>query len=163
MKTLKFKFFMTIVLSVAMLAVSSQTFAQRQYQGVDKGMNKGMQNCYLQNSIPDLTQDQQTKLTKLRTAHMKEMMLVKNQLQEKRAHLNTLRTADKPNMSEIDKTIDEIGALNTKMMKQRERFYQSVRKELTDDQRVYFDAHKQGRYGEKGYGHRKYCKGNRMN
>ncbi len=159
MKTLKFNFFMTIVLSVAMLVVSSQTFAQRQYQGMSKGMNKGMQNCYLQNSIPDLTQEQQTKLTKLRTAHMKEMMLVRNQLQEKRAHLNTLRTADKPNMSEIDKTIDEIGALNTKMMKQRERFFQSVRKELTDDQRVYFDAHKQGRYGKKG----KSCKGSRMN
>jgi Spy/CpxP family protein refolding chaperone len=154
MKTLKFNFFMTIVLSVVMLVMSNQTFAQRQYQG----MNKGMQNCYLQNSIPDLTQEQQTKLTELRTAHMKEMMQLRNQLQEKKAHLNTLRTSDKPNMTEIDKIIDEIGTLKIKMMKQRERFFQSVRKELTDDQRVYFDMHKQGKCSGKGYKQGKNCK-----
>lgn len=157
MKTLKLNFLTSILLSMAVLLTSSQVFAQRQYQGMGKGMNKGMNNCYMLNSIPDLSQEQQKKLTDLRTEHMKEMISVRNQLQEKKAHLNTLRTADKPNMNEIDKTIDEIISLKTKMMKQRERFFQNVRKELTDSQRVVFDMQKRGNCSGKGNYNR--CRG----
>ncbi len=92
-------------------------------------------------NIPDLTDAQQTQLKEMRTAHMKEMMPLKNELKEREAHLQTLQTADKPNMNEIYAEIDKIGALKTNLAKKHADFRQEVRKILTDDQRVYFDMH----------------------
>ena len=101
--------------------------------------NKKGQGMFM--NIPDLTDAQQTKLKEMRTAHMKEMMPMKNELKEKQAHLQTLQTADKPDMNAINKEIDEIGVIKTSMAKKHAAFRQEVRKILTDDQRVYFDMH----------------------
>ncbi|MCF6240337.1 MAG: Spy/CpxP family protein refolding chaperone [Bacteroidales bacterium] len=135
MKTIKFKL-LTVILAVFMLSPAYSN-AQNNNQRANNGKMKACKEF----AIPDLTPEQQTKLKELHTAHMKEMTSIKNQLQEKKAHLKTLRTSDNPNMNEIDKTIDEITALTGKMMKQRERMIQDIRKELTEEQKVYFDAH----------------------
>jgi Spy/CpxP family protein refolding chaperone len=87
----------------------------------------------------NLTAEQKTQIEKLKTAHMKEMIGLKNQLQEKKAHLHTVSTVDKVDMVEVNKTIDEIGALKTEMMKKKEAHKQEVRKLLTEEQRLKFD------------------------
>ena len=120
-------------------------------------------------NIPNLTSEQQTKLADLRTAHMKEMLNYRNQMAEKKAGLQSLRTADKADINAINKLIDEMGNLHTKMMKSKEKHYQAVRSILTDEQRVYFDSFKgnhkkhKGMKGMKGngkqYGYRG-CGGN---
>jgi len=92
-------------------------------------------------NIPDLTEAQQTQLKEMRTLHMKEMLPLRNELKEKQAHLQTLQTADNPNMNEINALIDDLGAIKTKTAKKRAAFRQEIRKILTDDQRVYFDMH----------------------
>ncbi len=92
-------------------------------------------------NIPDLTEAQKTQLKEMRTANMKEMMPLRNALKEKQAHLQTIQTADNPNMNEINTSIDEIGAIKIKMAKSHAAFRQEVRKILTDDQRIYFDMH----------------------
>jgi len=135
MKTLKFRF-LTVLIAALVISFGSNMYAQRPNQGP----YNGKRNAPNEFAIPDLTQAQKDKIKELRTANMKETTQIKNQLQEKRARLNTLRTADKPNMNEIDKTIDEISALTAKLMKQREHFIQDVRKELTEEQRVTFDT-----------------------
>lgn len=75
---------------------------------------------------------------------------------EKRAHLNVLRTADKVDMNAINKSIDEMGANRTKMMKKREAHRQAIREILTDDQKVYFDSRRgrgsRGGNGQNGMG-----------
>lgn len=147
MKTLKFKLVLWVLAAIMLSPV--YTIAQNTNQRTNKGNMKTPREF----SIPDLTPEQQAKLKELHTANMKEMTTIKNQLVEKKAHLNTLRTSDNPNMSEIDKTIDEITALSGKMMKQRERMIQNIRKELTEEQRVYFDAH----------GSKLYARGKKMN
>lgn len=91
--------------------------------------------------IPDLTDQQLEQMKSMRTEHMKEMQSLRNQIAEKKARLRTLSTADKVNMAEINRVIDEMGEMKTQMMKMREQHRQNVRKMLTDDQRVFFDSH----------------------
>jgi Spy/CpxP family protein refolding chaperone len=89
------------------------------------------------------------------------MLKFRNQMGEKSAQLQTLRTAEKADMNAINKTIDEIGLIKTQMMKERENHLQQVRGVLTDSQRTQFDtrrgAGKKGGYGNYGMG----CRGPR--
>ncbi len=90
--------------------------------------------------IPNLTEEQQTKIHELRTAHMKTMLKYKNEINEKEARLNTLQTEDNADMDKIYKVIDEIGALKTEMNKKKALLRQEIRKLLNDEQRVFFDT-----------------------
>jgi Spy/CpxP family protein refolding chaperone len=89
--------------------------------------------------IPDLTDDQTAKIKKIKTAYLKDVMQLKNQLAEKKAHQRTLMTVDKPDVAAIDKTIDEIGALKIEMMKKEAKHKVAVRALLTDEQKLAFD------------------------
>ncbi len=104
-------------------------------------------NCH----IPGLSPEQDKAIQKLKVAFHKEALQLKNQMAEKKARLNTLRTADKPDMAAIDKTIDELAALKTQLMKKKERHQQEIRALLNDEQRLFFDS-KGGRKGKKGKG-----------
>ena len=132
MNTNKLRTITLVVLTTIFLG-AFQLQAQR---GQMRGMNEKGVRC----NIPDLTEEQQNKIDDLRTDHQKSMLQYRNQMQEKRAKLNTLRTAEKTDMTAIDKTIDEIGTLQTQMMKERETHHQKVRGLLTDKQKVFFDT-----------------------
>lgn len=88
----------------------------------------------------DLTEEQQTKLKELRTANLKQMQPLQNLMQEKRARMRTLTTAEKFNQKEVDKLIDEITDLTSKQMKLRVAHQQECRSLLTEEQRVIFDS-----------------------
>lgn len=94
----------------------------------------------------NLTEEQQKKVDELKTAHLKETLQLKNQIKEKEAALNTLETAEKPDMGKINKTIEEIGAIKIEMQKKNAAHRQEVRKLLTEEQRLKFDMH-HGRMG----------------
>jgi len=151
MKTSKFNVLIVMIAAVLM-SFSYQVNGQRNGRGQGQGWNQ--QNNQARNcNIPDLTEDQQQKIEKMRTTHMKEMIQFRNVMAEKRAHLNTLRTADKVDINAIYNAIDEMGANRTKMMKKREAHRQSIRQILTDDQKVYFDSRRgRGFKGGKGHG-----------
>lgn len=125
-----------MLLTALLVGVSSIVYAQRgngnrQFYGNGPG--------YFCDNIPNLTADQQTKIDQLRTTHWKAMLNSRNQLAEKSVQLQTLRTADKPDIGAINKVIDQMSAIRTSMQKSREQHFQDVRTLLTDDQRVYFD------------------------
>jgi len=156
-----------------MISLNAGVYAQKG-SAKSNGPKDGDKPEFFCKNIPDLTEEQQEKIDALRTTQMKAMQSFHNQLAEKGAHLQTLRTADKVDMDAINKTIDEMGAIRTKMMKSREQHIQDVRSLLTDKQRVYFDNFKKGNgpgqgccYGKgpgKGYGYGKgQCKGNWQN
>ena len=90
--------------------------------------------------IPDLTEEQKEQIQNLRTEHMKTVLPLKNQLAEMQARLQTLSTAENADMSQIDRTIEEMGELRTLMMKEGAAHRQTIRKLLTDEQRVAFDS-----------------------
>ena len=148
MKTLKFN---TLFLMIATLLMSFSLDANAQRPNKGQGQGQGM---YQQNrqgmrcNIPDLTEAQQKKIAEMRVGQMKDMLMFRNSMAEKGAHLNTLRTADKVDMNAINKTIDEMGTIRTQMMKKREAHRQAVRQILTDEQRVIFDSRPM--HGSKG-------------
>lgn len=137
------------VLAMSALMLSTGAFAQMG----PRAMN--MRNDSLRNfsRIPNLTTEQRTKIQDLRTKHLKDVTPLRNELREKKAHLITLESADKPDINAINKTIDEITTLNSKMMKLRASHRMEVASLLTDEQKLFFNTHqgKMGR-GNKGNG-----------
>ena len=83
----------------------------------------------------------------------KETLPIKNQIDEKKAHLKTVSSGDNVDVTAVNKTIDEIYSLKADMAKKREAFRQDVRKLLNDEQKLAFDLH-HAKFGdgEKGKG-----------
>ena len=80
-------------------------------------------------------------------------------MQEKRAKLQTLRTAKNVDMKAINNLIDEKAMLKADQMKARAAHHQEIRSLLTDEQRIIFDSFKgmrkgAGRNGGMGQGYR---------
>jgi Spy/CpxP family protein refolding chaperone len=142
MKNMNLKVFAILMAGILLLG-SNQLMSQKEPNMQDCPKNAG-KHC----NIQDLTDAQQKKIDELKLAHQKNMLQFKNQLNEKDARLQTLRTADKADMNEINKTIDEIGVIKTQMMKEKENHRQQVRAQLTDSQKVKFDMNQgKGRCG----------------
>lgn len=100
--------------------------------------DRDMPGMYCQ--IPGLTDSQRETLTTLRMEHQKKMRQMRAGIQEKRAHLNSLRLADKYNKNEVNSTIDEIAAMRAELMKANEAHRQDVRSKLKDEQKAWFDS-----------------------
>ena len=92
--------------------------------------------------IPDLTDSQKEKMKSLHVDHMQAIQPLQNEIGEMQARLRTLQTADKVNMSEIYEVIEDIGQIRNEMMKLQAAQHQEIRSLLTDEQRVFFDAHR---------------------
>lgn len=106
----------------------------------------------------NLTDEQKQKIDQMHLEHQKKVLSLQNQLGEKRAHLKTLTSADAPDAKAINALIDEIGGLNTQLMKARVNLQLQIRSLLTEEQRLHFDMDKPGcgMRGEsrgKGMGH----------
>ncbi|MDR1154034.1 MAG: periplasmic heavy metal sensor [Bacteroidales bacterium] len=95
--------------------------------------------------VPGLDDKQREEIGKIRTEQVKERTQTRNLLEEKRAKLEVLQTADKPDMKEIGRVIDEIAAVQAKEMKAKAADRQKIRSLLTEEQRIYFDAQGAGR------------------
>jgi len=121
-----------ILFTILITMCTTTIYAQQNQNG--RGPKQGNRHA-----ISDLTADQQLKMDDLRFKMQKEMLPLKNELQEKNAKLNTLRTSDKPDLNAIYALIDEIGKIKTTMAKKREAHMQDIRLLLTDKQRVEFD------------------------
>lgn len=137
------------ILMVMLLTSSTTLMAQGpRFRGGDgNAMQQGkMGYCNL-----NLTPEQEQKINDLRVKHIKEITPLRNELNEKQAHLRTLESAEKPDMAAINKTIDEISAIKAKLMKARTAHRAEVSGLLTDDQRVIFNLHG---YGKGMRGHR---------
>ena len=127
-----------IIMMIAAMSMTTTVFAQGRGNG--QGMKKGNHMGQMMSKIPDLSKEQMQKIKSLRTELMKQITPMKAELQELKAHLRTLSIAEKVDLEMIDKTIDKIGSLQTKMMKIRAKFRQEIRSVLNDEQRVVFDS-----------------------
>ncbi len=143
----------TIGMLIIALLFSVSTFAQRATR-MGNGQGNGNEQGYFCNNIPNISTDQQSKITDFRLAHLKEMQTNRNQLAIKRANMQALRAEG--NIKSINKTIDEMGVIRTNMQKSKEQHIQDIRSILTTDQQVYFDN------SNRGTGNGQYCRGNRQ-
>jgi Spy/CpxP family protein refolding chaperone len=89
--------------------------------------------------LPDLTEDQQKQIDKLKLDLEKAVLPLETQLGVKAAELKALVVADNPNAGAVNAKLDDIGALRTQIHKKRVANRLEVRKLLTPEQRVAFD------------------------
>lgn len=92
----------------------------------------------------NLTDDQKQKMKALHESAKKDIMPLRKQLEEKKANLQKLSSAENPDESTISAEIDEIAKLQAQIQKIRVHTRLEVRKLLNDEQRAIFDAHKPG-------------------
>lgn len=147
-----------LVALIALLTIgTSNGFAQR---GMGRGTGEGYapkqkeglpSYCH---RIPNLTEEQRTQIEALRVKHMKSVTPLRNQMDEKRARLKTLESAENPNLVDINKTIDEITAIKATLMKNRAVHRTEISKLLSEEQRVYFNSSPRGKGNGEGRGHR---------
>jgi Spy/CpxP family protein refolding chaperone len=136
MKT-KFRQAATLIL-VAIFFLSFSVYAQNEGSKAFKEIKTEKGQAKFDESLK-LTEDQKSKMADLRLALKKELLPLKNQLGEKQARMRTLETADKPDMGDINKLIDEIATIKANMAKKQAAHKQDIRKLLTDKQRIIFD------------------------
>ncbi|MEA2107706.1 MAG: periplasmic heavy metal sensor [Bacteroidota bacterium] len=138
MKTKNVKRTTVLMLAFLMLA-GIQGFAQRG-RNFKSNIDRPYRNDGTCWRIPNLTADQETQIEALRVDHWKEMNNYRNQMNELRARKRTLNTTDKADLKEINSVIDRMTEVHNKMMKASAKHRQDVCKQLTDEQKVYFDS-----------------------
>ena len=130
------------IAAVTSLTVNAQSQKMQPYSGKSpKEVRQVMRSEGF--TMPEgggLNDQQREELKKIRTEQLKERTRTRNLLNEKRAKLETLQTADKPNMKEINKVIDEIAAIQAQQMKAQADSRQKIRSLLTEEQRALYDA-----------------------
>lgn len=140
----------TLTLAIALIVVSGNVMAQR---GMGMGPGRMSENWdgprMGQCNLPNVTPEQQTKINELRTKHLNEVTPIKNQMNEKRARLQTLQSSSKVDLNEINKTIDEIAQLKASLMKKNAAHRAEIASLLTDEQKAIFNS-RQGKMGKKG-------------
>lgn len=127
-----------LLITLSFIAINTQ--AQRGYDGMPPGMRHSQDSMRQAHNRLNLTDDQEKKISELRTAHQKEMTAFRNDMAIKEAELQKYRSADKPDMTQINKSIDEIGKLRTDMQKKRVTHELAVRNLLTDEQKAIYDT-----------------------
>ena len=158
MKTKQILLMAAIIL--AFVGTSSVLAQPGQGYGNGRGNGNGFRNGGGQGqgicqNIPNLTEEQQTKIETLKTAHLKEMTNLRNKMGELRAKQRTLTSGDVADQKTIDANIDDITKLQNTIMKSQAAHRADIRKLLTDEQKVWFDNHP-----PRGNGHNKgYCQG----
>ena len=135
-----------VLMAMAIVAITSLTAnAQQQRMLPRSGMNprevqqRPNKEGFIV-SARNLDEKQREEIKKIRLEQVKERTVTRNLLNEKRAKLNVLQTADKPDMKEVNKVIDEIAALQAREMKSQAAGRQKIRNLLTEEQRIQFDA-----------------------
>jgi len=130
------------IAAVTSLTVSAQPQGMQPYSGKSPNEVRQVMRPEGFTMPPEgkLSDQQREELKKIRTEQLKERTKTRNLLNEKRAKLETLQTADKPDMKEINKVIDEIAAIQAQQMKAQAAARQKIRSLLTEEQRAYYDA-----------------------
>ena len=96
----------------------------------------------------NLTDAQKDAFKESRLAMQKQIQPLRNELGEVKAHQKTLMTAEKTDLSAINKNIEKIGAIRVEMAKIQAKCHLDMRAQLTDDQKLKFDLMK----GKMGHG-----------
>lgn len=155
---MKTKTMKNTLIAAMLLLSTTMAFSQNGYGRMIRG-NQGQNQIERPNfekpqmmNFLDLSEEQQTKIDALRTKHLKEVNEIRAQLKIKNAELDALETNAAPSLKTINVKIDEIAVLKTQLQKSRAAHHQEIRAELSDEQKVKFDAHRSNRGNGNGFG-----------
>jgi Spy/CpxP family protein refolding chaperone len=144
MKTKNLNLLMIFTFAFFLIIAGNKTYAQCQHgqqQQQQQQVNPNDGPKCGKGCVKGLTDDQKKQIDVLKQKMMKEVLPLKNQIAEKKAHLNTLSSGDNVDISAINKTIDELFLLKAEVAKKQQIFRQDVRKLLNDEQKIEFDMH----------------------
>jgi len=122
-----------LILLITISVMSINVFSQN---AMGKYENN-QQNC---TKFLNLNEQQQKKFDELNLTHQKEMLNIKNQINEKQAKKTTLETSDNADIKAINKINEEIGKLQTEKMNLCSNHKQEIRKILDPNQKIKFDT-----------------------
>lgn len=139
-------------LSAGLMAQTTEKGSKKELRGPEKEMRMHEGERGMANGL-NLTDVQKEAFKQGMMAMQKQIQPLRNELGEAEAHQKTLVTAEKPDLSAINKNIEKIGALKIEMAKIKAKNHLDMRAQLTDEQRLKFDLGK-GKMGrEKGLKH----------
>jgi len=135
-----------ILIIVLLMSFSVALMSQTTENGLRKelrGPNREMRVTKVERSGSfqglNLTDAQKTAFKESMMAIQKQLQPLKNELGEAQAHQKTLMTAEKPDLTAINKNIDKIGTLRIEMAKIKMKHHLEMRAQLTDEQKLKFD------------------------
>jgi Spy/CpxP family protein refolding chaperone len=136
---------------IAVMLIGSMLTATAQPSG--KGQRNNEPQMERECILPNLTEEQQAKIEKLKIAHLKVRNQHQAEIAEMRATKRKLMIADKPDQKAIDAIIEKKGAKQIEMHKAAAAHHVAIRNLLTDEQKVVFDSKpmkgkRQGRHGK---------------
>ena len=137
-----FTLLMAAGLMLTYQAKGQQMNGYGRHDGMQRNMGPAMHRYAF---IPNLSDDQKQKIDQLNLTFDKNTLQFHNDIREKQAHLHTLLTQDNADTNQVNKLIDDIGTLRTRIMKERVATDMKIRGLLTDDQKVAFDTRGRGR------------------
>lgn len=94
----------------------------------------------LMNEIPDLTDDQKTQIKSIKEESRKKMEPQRQEMKTIHEKLSELKSAENPNVQEINKLIDRSALVKAEMEKSRATSEMKVRSILTPEQRKVMDS-----------------------
>ena len=107
----------------------------------------------------ELTDAQKEAFKQSRLDMQRQLQPIRNELGEAEAHQKTLVSAEKPDLAAINKNIEKIGSLKVEMAKIKTKNRLDMRAQLTEEQRLKFDAAKGHMRGGEGMRHNMKMKG----
>lgn len=136
-----------ILILAVLMSVSAVLVAQPKEQGPvrafhGRNADVGMQRDKSPMNGLNLTDAQKEAFKKSMMALQKQLQPVRNELGEVEARQKSLTMVDKPDMAAINKNIEKMGSLKVEMAKIQTKHHLEMRAQLTDEQRLKFDAFK---------------------
>jgi len=141
------KYLIVLTVTSFLFGIIQITSAQ---SGYGKGLNKpgmqgrefGPQQAERHMWIPDMSEEQREQIKELRTAHLKDVQSMKSELKINKARMDALMIEDDPGLNDINKLIEESGAIQIELRKKSASHKLEIRKLLTDEQKLFLDNRK---------------------
>lgn len=126
-----------LVLSAFVFILASFSFAQQPPMGPRGERGPMMQKM----NFLQLTEKQQKQIDKMRLEFQKEVLPLRDKVQNLRNAFKLMIVDEKVSGSGLKKQLEKIGAVKQELALKRALHQREVRKLLTDDQKVKFDQH----------------------
>lgn len=156
MKTMRTKILSLVI--IAVLAISTTAMAQQPQKNEGKQYKKECMRKPHERHGGEMdrffTAEQQEKVKAFRIEAAKNEKPLRNELNELKAHQQTLVTADKADMKAIYANIDKMTEVKADMQKIRAKEHQDIRSILTEEQLLKFDEMRGREFGPERCGER---------
>ena len=146
MKTKVLMLAVLLGVTTVVIAQPKKNDQERPFRDQKKEMKMDARKGGPENGL-NLTDAQKEAFRQSRLVLQKQVQPILNELGEAEAHQKTLMSAEKPDLAAINKNIEQIGNLKVEMAKIKAKNRLDMRAQLTEEQRLKFDAFKGHRRG----------------